>query len=147
MNKSYEVVVKEFLDDIDAVTELVPVGSISALSLDREVALPAIVYREVGHIPQMTLSGDSGLALHSYLVVILSHDPDEAALVMRALKSRFRAGDATNVWPFKPTGWTSGEAYLEGGELRDGSTEQSPEIVSDRDVVMKNMTLDLWFQE
>jgi hypothetical protein len=147
MNKSYEVVVKEFLDDIDAVTAIVPTTKISALSLDREVALPAIVYREVGHIPQMTLSGDSGLALHSYSITILSHDPDEAALVLRALKSRFRVGGVTNIWPFKPTGWTSGEAYLEGGELRDGSTEQSPEIVSDRDVVMKNMTLDLWFQE
>lgn len=147
MNKSYEVIVKEFLDDIDALTDLVPADNISALSLDREIELPAIVYREIGHIPQMTLSGDSGLSLHNYSVTILSHDPDEAALVLRALKSRFREGGVTNVWPFKPSGWVSGEAYLEGGELRDGSTEQSPEIVSDRDVVMKNMTLDLWFQE
>lgn len=147
MNKSYEAIVKEFLDDIDAVTALVPAASISALSLDREISLPAIVYREIGHLPQTTLTGHSGLALHTYSVTILSHDPDEAAFVMKALKSRFKAGDATNIWPFKPTGWTSGDAYLEGGELRDGSTDQSPEVVSDRDVVMKNMTLDLWFQE
>lgn len=147
MNKSYEVIVKEFLDDIDAVTDLVPTDNISALSLDRQITLPAIVYREIGHMPQMTLGGYSGLALRSYSVTILSHDPDEAADVLLALMSRFREGGVTNTWPFKPTGWTSGEAYLEGGELRDGNTEHSPEIVSDRDVVMKNMTLDLWFQE
>lgn len=147
MTKSIEVLTQLFLEDADDFVAIIPAARISAMSVDRNYDLAdgaVAIYREVTNAPQNSLDGWSGLTLHSYAVTILSYDPDEASRAATALKSRFRS---PAVWPFKPTGWANGEAYLEAGEIRDGSTEDTPEIVSDHIIVQKTVVLDLWFQE
>lgn len=147
MSLSIEVLTQQFLESITAFTTLIPAARIAAMSLDRNYDLAdgaVALHRETGHTPQLNIAGYSGLTLHSYAVTILAYDPDAASLAMSALKSRFRN---TASWPWKPSGWTSGDRYIEGAELRDGNTDDAPEVVSDRIIVQKTIVLDIWFQE
>lgn len=147
MSYSVEVLTQQFLESITTLTAVIPAAHICSMSMDRELDLAlggVVIYRETGHIPQISLSGYTGLSQHKFTVVIMSHDPDEASRAMSGLKARFREVAS---WPYKPSGWIAGDRYLEGGELNEGSTDQTPEIVSDVNLVQKNLTIDLWYQE
>lgn len=147
MSQSVEVLTQGFLEACTDFVAVIPATRISALSIDREFNLEdgaVALYRETSNLPQNALDGWSGLTLHSYAVTILSYDPDEASRAATALKNQFRDVADTR---YRPNGWQAGDAWIEGGEIRDGNTDDSPEIVSDRTIVQKTLTIDLWFQE
>jgi hypothetical protein len=145
LSLSVETLTQQFLEDVG----FADATRIAAYASDRELSLddgPLCIYREVNQVPQMTLGGWCGLTLHSYQVIIFGHDPDEVSLATTDLKAFFREGSRPHPL-FKPTGWVSGDSYIEGGEIRDGSTDETPDLTTDRPVVQKTLTIDLWFQE
>lgn len=147
MSQSVELLVQGFLEACTDLVALVPTDRISAMSVDRKFDLndgPVAFYREISNNPQNSLAGWSGLTQHSYAVSIMSHDADEASSAATALKNQFR--DVTDT-RYRPSGWVAGEAWIEGGEIRDGNTNDFPEVVSDEIIVQKILVIDLWIQE